>query len=53
MDENFKKKLILIAVISGVILVLYYIMSPYQNCIREFKRTGSTHYVWCSAKTSW
>ena len=27
-------KLKIILIISGVILVLYFIMSPYQNCMR-------------------
>jgi hypothetical protein len=53
MDENFKKTLISLSLIVGVVLVLYYIMSPYQNCVREFDRLGRTNTLWCSANTRW
>ena len=53
MDDNFKKTFISMSLIVVVILVLYYIMSPYQNCVREFDRLGRTNTLWCSEKTRW
>lgn len=48
MDNEFVKKLILIGVVAAVVVALYYIMSPYQNCVR------SGYSEWqCTKMTSW
>ena len=39
MDKNLKNALIIIAVLVG----LYYLISPYQNCMRDFKSTSNTN----------
>jgi hypothetical protein len=44
MDKNLKDKLIII----GVLLVIYLVISPYQNCMRT---DASVHY--CGQYTSW
>ena len=43
-----KSPLVLVLVIGAVITILYYVMSPYQICIREEMGT-----VFCLNKTSW
>jgi len=35
MDKNLKNALIIIAVLVGV----YYFVSPYENCVRDYKLT--------------
>jgi len=47
MDKNLKNALIIIAVLVGV----YYLISPYQNCMRgadEWRALG-----WCTINASW
>ena len=51
MDKELINKLILVGSVAGAILILYFIMSPYQNCIRGFidiKTTSERENVWNS-----
>ena len=45
-----KSPLVLVLVIGVVISILYYVMSPYQICMREEIELGT---VFCLNKTSW
>lgn len=47
MDKNLKNILIVI----GVLAVLYYMFSPYQNCIR--KMNGGAPELTCLQYASW
>lgn len=48
MDNGFKNKLIIIGVIAALIMIGYYIMSPYQNCVR-----GGLASAYCAQHTNW
>ena len=49
-DKNFKY----ILAAAACVLVLYYITSPLQQCIRHFEATDRGSYIqWCYANTSW
>jgi hypothetical protein len=45
-----KHLLAAVAVVAVVIVGLYYVMSPYQNCMGGFKKPM---HAWCIGKTSW
>jgi hypothetical protein len=48
-DNTLKRRLILIAALAGVLLALYFVISPYQNCMRaEFSDSD-----YCLSQTSW
>ena len=47
MDKEFKQKLILIGVIFLVVMVFYYIASPYQNCLRAVGKDAEPNYRVC------
>ena len=47
--DLLKSPLSLILVAGIVILILYFIMSPYQNC----KREGTLRTFTCVKETSW
>ena len=50
MDKNLKNALIII----GVLVALYYIFSPYQNCLRDIKSpTAVSKNIQCSRLTKW
>ena len=53
MDKKdlIKSPAFLIIVVGIVILILYFIMSPYQNCKRI--ESGNSGYARCLSKTSW
>lgn len=55
MNNDFQKKLVLIAVVAGVILALYYLMSPYQNCVRGLSVDADYQRVVgvCLQNTDW
>ena len=44
--------ILMVAVIVGV-LFLYYIVSPYQNCIRDIDADRASQFVLCVENTSW
>jgi len=44
MDKKMKDKLIII----GVLLIIYFVISPYQNCMRT---NATVHY--CGQYTNW
>jgi hypothetical protein len=46
-STDFIKKLIWIAAISAAACVVYYIASPYQNCLAKADKN------WCSEHTIW
>lgn len=48
MDEQEKKLAIKVGVGVVILVVLYYLISPYQNCTRE----GQTN-SWCTRHSSW
>jgi hypothetical protein len=52
MDEQTKKKLIIIGAVLIAGLAFYFIASPYQNCIRGYGG-GSYAAVKCTESTSW
>ena len=43
-DYSFYKKVIFVAVVG---LVIYYIISPYQNCMRE--KNSNQNSLYCSS----
>ena len=45
-----KHLLAAVAVVAVVIVGLYYVISPYQNCMRGMK---SNQHGWCMHNTSW
>jgi len=47
MDEQEKKLAKKVGVGVVILVALYYLMSPYQNCVR------SHNAAYCIAKTSW
>ena len=49
MDSDLKKKLVLVGAVFAAALTFYFIVSPYQNCIRDSNRTAA----FCTAKTTW
>ncbi|MBI5006687.1 MAG: hypothetical protein HZB95_06120 [Nitrosomonadales bacterium] len=50
MDDDTKKKLILVGVVAVAILAIYYVVSPYQNCVRS---KGNGFAGWCTMHTGW
>ena len=46
--SNEKRFYIRIAIVAVVIFVGYYVMSPYQNCLRDGKHGG-----FCTVNTGW
>ena len=46
-----KKWLIRIGVITVIVVVFYFIASPYQSCKRQY--TGKHIPVYCAKHTSW
>jgi|LakMenE18May11ns_1017448.scaffolds.fasta_scaffold8035947_1 Ni,Fe-hydrogenase I cytochrome b subunit len=48
--KSDKKFFIRIAVVSVLIVIGYYLFSPYQNCVRS---QGEDSEGWCMTKTSW
>ena len=56
MDSDLKKRLLIIAIIFAVVMAIYYLTSPYQNCIRstDMKKALQEDVVpWCIANTRW
>ena len=63
MDKDLINKLILVGVIAGAILFLYYQISPYQNCmsvaedtyrnINNLRTEQRALEFRCSEETSW
>ena len=56
MDNEFLKRLVIIVVLLGVLVAMYYIASPYQNCMRELgsRNVIDTGMVMaCHRATSW
>jgi len=56
MDDALKKRLILIAAIFIAVIALYYLASPYHNCIRstDIKKALQEDAVpWCTKFTRW
>lgn len=50
MDKNLKNALIVI----GVIVVLYYVISPYQNCMRYYEEPDKQmRSKACNLDTKW
>lgn len=47
MNEYLRKVVIVVA----AIVVVYFVVSPYQNCMRD--GPGSRPAAWCSRNTSW
>ena len=44
--------ILMVAVVVGV-LALYYLMSPYQNCVRDIEADRASQFVRCMENTSW
>ena len=54
MDEKTKQFAIILAMVTVVVIALYYIFSPYQNCARGDGWFSEWHYDgYCITKTSW
>ena len=69
MDHDLKNKLIVIAAITSSIVAVYFLISPYQNCVRSWpgkfvdpkgNRSYNQDLNWtvrkeqyCRDKTSW
>ncbi len=50
MTEDTKQFIIKALVAGAILLVLYFIFSPYQTCVRD---TGSDWVSYCTENTSW
>ena len=50
MNQQLKNNLILVGVIFALVMIGYYVMSPYQNCIRE---NPTAYTSWCNDRTAW
>jgi len=48
MDQKLKTNLILVGVIFILVIIGYYTMSPYQNCMRK-----EDNGFFCSKNTDW
>ena len=48
MEEKDKKNLIKIGIAIVIVLALYYVFSPYQNCMR-----AEDFSSWCTQATQW
>ena len=48
LELDDKKTFLIIALIFVLLLIFYFIASPYQNCVRN-----ASNPVWCSTQTSW
>jgi hypothetical protein len=55
MNEDLKKKLILLLAIFVAIVLLYYIMSPYQHCMRmmDAREASFGERFACFRETGW
>jgi|ETNmetMinimDraft_35_1059890.scaffolds.fasta_scaffold163074_2 hypothetical protein len=62
MDKELINKLILVGSVAGAILVMYFIMSPYQNCMKtnvvqaynsNLLLSDDKKATWCITNTSW
>lgn len=44
-----------VGVIAALILLLYFVFSPYQNCLRALPYPAERvrQIAWCGEKTSW
>ena len=47
--SSLMKHIKLVIFLAVVVVVLYYIVSPYQNCLRD----AESAKAWCTAMTSW
>ena len=47
-----QKWLIRIGIITLIVVVFYFIASPYQNC-KRFLTVTERDYYWCVKETSW
>ena len=57
-DDNVKKPLgehffARVASIALAILVLYFVMSPYQNCLRDVEYVHKSPALYCAMYTDW
>jgi len=48
-NKLLKSRIVLVIITGIVITILYFIMSPYQNCLRDTSMSERR----CLAKTSW
>lgn len=46
-------KFFYVGTVAMVVLLIYFITSPYQNCVREFNRLDRPNTIWCSENTKW
>ena len=53
MDEETKKKLTIIGAVSVAIIVLYFLISPYQNCMCGGNEQDHSRSSFCSRNTAW
>ena len=58
MDKDLINKLILVGFVAGAILGLYFIMSPYQDCKRNYVEADDGRYkegrtIHCLDITTW
>jgi len=59
MTEDTKQFIIKVLVAGAVLLVLYFVFSPYRNCMRgqqsyiEESGSASESIVFCAANTNW
>jgi len=47
------EKLKLIGIGAAVLVVLYFIFSPYQNCVRSIPNASASAKFQCTKNTSW
>jgi len=51
--SSLMKHMKLVVFLAVVVVVLYYIVSPYQNCLRDAKGLGQDKAATCSQLTGW
>ena len=52
MNQQLKNNLILVGVIFALVIIGYYVFSPYENCMRDYVVTWDD-YPFCSQNTDW
>ena len=53
MDNDLIKFLIKVVLLSTLVLILYFVISPYQNCLRIVDDPESNMKFECVKETGW
>ena len=53
MDNDLIKFLIKVGLLSTLVLILYFVISPYQNCLRVIDDPEPMWKIECVKETGW